>query len=224
LADLEIPFRIPPDYFAERVKPDRHMDRIKDKLLEEKAKMAAVAERKAQKEAKKYAKQVQTAQIQAKAAEKKAATAEAGKMRKANNAGEKELPLERSILPGMKEHLEATRAESEAKKQKRNFKREAKDKKYGFGGKKRRIKSNNAESTFNAATKDYNLNKMRKPFEGFRDAKPGSFSDRRSGSNKGGHTNRNGSSFTMGRAGSGKGKGKGKPNRPGKATRAKSRK
>ena len=70
LTDLQIPFRIPPDFFAERVKPDQHMARIKDKLLEERRKMDSVDERKKTKEEKRFAKSVQSAKLQEKSTDK----------------------------------------------------------------------------------------------------------------------------------------------------------
>ena len=242
LTDLSIPFRIPVDFFAERVKPDKHMSRIKDKLIEEKRKMESVADRKKGKEDKKFAKQVQSSSLQAKSAEKKAALEAASKLRKQNKADGKELSVERSILPGIGAHLAANRADEESKREKKSFKREAKDKKYGHGGKKKNVRKNNAESAHGG--KDYDHGKLRGNFQGFKDNKPGSFSERRSGSNKQADTNKNGSSFTQGRntrggASAGRGRGgarggrggaaggrggRGGSNRPGKSARAQSRK
>jgi len=159
------------DFFAERVKPDKHMSRIKDKLIEEKRKMESVADRKKGKEERRFAKQVQSNKLQEKSAEKKAALAQAGKLRKQNKDDGKELSVERSILPGISEHLAANRADEAAKKEKKNFKREAKDKKYGHGGKKKNIRKNSSESAHGG--KDYDLGKMRGNFSGFKDSKPG---------------------------------------------------
>lgn len=219
LTSMNIPFRIPPDFFAERVKPDSHMARIKDKLIQEKQKMQAVAGRKAEKEAKRYAKEVQSNAFQQKAAEKRANLAAAGQMRKETGSGkEQELPLEKALLPGVAEHLRANKEEEAKRRERKSAKREAKDKKFGHGGKKRGSKRNTKESAH--AGKDYNIGAMKKNFEGFKDSKPGSYQDRRSKSNKG-PTNRNGSSFS---AKVGRGAKGGKPNRPGKSARAKSRK
>ena len=231
MTDLSIPFRIPPDFFAERVKPDKHMARIKDKLIEEQRKMLAVSERKQDKETRRFAKQVQSTKLQEKSKEKKANLAAAGRMRKVEDG---ELGIERSILPGVQQHLAANRAEEDARRAKKSAKREAKDKKYGHGGKKRNVRKNDKES--NSAGKDYSLNKMRNNFQGFKDTKPGSSQDRRSNSNKSDQRNKNGSSFNPrgfggrgggrgGARGGGRGGGRGgKPNRPGKTSRAQSRK
>lgn len=225
LSDLRIPYRIPADYYAERVKPDAHMARIKDRLIEEKQKMESVAERRAQKENRKFAKKVQATKLQEKQKEKKANLEAAGRMRKKGGGEEGiELGVERSLLPGVQQHLQANRREEDERRQRRNFKREAKDKKYGFGGKKRNIKRNDRTSARDDS--EYKLSNNRSfnkgSFKGFKEQKPGSYGDRRSQSNKGQQRNRNGSAFNMGRVGSHK-KG-GKPNRPGKAARAQSRK
>lgn len=238
LTDLRIPFRIPPDFFAERVKPDKHMARIKDKLLEERRKMDSVADRKKTKEEKRFAKSVQSAKLQEKSADKKAALEAASKLRKQSKEDGRELAVERSILPGIAAHMAANRADEAARREKKSAKREAKDKKYGHGGKKRNVRKNDSGSSQQGK---FDLGKNRGNFAGFKDNKPGSFSDRRAKSNKSdSHKNKNGSSFTMGRSsgggarggrggaaggrgGRGGGRG-GKPSRPGKQARAQSRK
>lgn len=230
LTDLSIPFRIPPDFFAERVKPDKHMNRIKDKLIEEQRKMVAVSERKLDKETRKFAKEVQSAKLQEKSAEKKASLAAAGRMRKVDDG---ELGIERSILPGVQAHLAANRADEQARLAKKSAKREAKDKKYGHGGKKRNVRKNDKESA--SSGKDYANSKNRQNFGGFNDQKPGSYQSRSQKSGGGAQFNKNGSSFTPrgfssarggrgGARGGRGGRGGSKPNRPGKAARSQSRK
>lgn len=173
LTDLSIPFRIPPDFFAERLKADKHMARIKDKLIEEKQKMVSVSERKLHKESQRFGKKVQSAKLQEKSAEKKANLAAAGRMRKSDD---QELGVERSILPGVAAHLAANKADESARREKKSAKRDAKDKKYGNGGKKRNVRKNDKESV--AAGKDYAAGNMRKNFAGFKDSKPGSVAQR----------------------------------------------
>jgi rRNA-processing protein EBP2 len=56
-----IPFTRPGDYFAEMVKNDEHMDRIKKKLYDEAAGKKAAAEARRQRDLKKFGKQVQVA-------------------------------------------------------------------------------------------------------------------------------------------------------------------
>lgn len=64
--------RRPDDYFAEMMKSDEHMRKIKDKLVQEQKRMAAVEQRRKQKDSLKYLKQVQAERVKAKADEKRA--------------------------------------------------------------------------------------------------------------------------------------------------------
>jgi rRNA-processing protein EBP2 len=59
LAELEVPYKRPDDYYAEMIKSDDHMANIKDRLIYEQRKMAAFEMRKEQQQHKKRAKQVQ---------------------------------------------------------------------------------------------------------------------------------------------------------------------
>ncbi|RAK79805.1 EBP2 family rRNA-processing protein, partial [Aspergillus fijiensis CBS 313.89] len=66
-----IPFTRPGDYFAEMVKTDEHMDKIKKKLYDEAAAKKAAAEARKQRDLKKFGKQVQVAKLQQRAKEKR---------------------------------------------------------------------------------------------------------------------------------------------------------
>lgn len=66
-----VPFTRPGDYFAEMVKNDEHMDKIKKKLYEEAAGKKAAAEARRQRDLKKFGKQVQNAKLQQRAKEKR---------------------------------------------------------------------------------------------------------------------------------------------------------
>jgi rRNA-processing protein EBP2 len=68
-----IPFTRPGDYFAEMVKSDEHMGKIKKKLYDEAASKKAAAEARKQRDLKKFGKQVQVAKLQQRAKEKKEA-------------------------------------------------------------------------------------------------------------------------------------------------------
>ena len=59
-----VPFSRPSDYFAEMVKSDEHMGRIKEKLVDEAARKKASAEARKQRDLKKFGKQVQVAKLQ----------------------------------------------------------------------------------------------------------------------------------------------------------------
>ena len=66
-----VPFDRPNDYFAEMVKSDDHMSRIKKKLYSEAASKKASSEARAQRDAKKFGKQVQRQKEEERAREKK---------------------------------------------------------------------------------------------------------------------------------------------------------
>lgn len=67
-----VPFSRPKDYFAEMVKADEHMAKIKAKLIDEAASKKAAAEARKQRDLKKFGKQVQVAKLQEREREKKA--------------------------------------------------------------------------------------------------------------------------------------------------------
>ena len=64
LKDEGIPFSRPSDYFAEMVKSDEHMGKIKQKMTDEAANRKAAAEARKQRDLKKFGKQVQVAKLQ----------------------------------------------------------------------------------------------------------------------------------------------------------------
>jgi len=66
-----VPFSRPADYFAEMVKSDEHMGKIKQKLIDEAAGKKAAAEARKQRDLKKFGKQVQVAKMQERAKEKR---------------------------------------------------------------------------------------------------------------------------------------------------------
>lgn len=59
-----VPFSRPTDYFAEMVKSDEHMGKIKQKMTDEAANKKAAAEARKQRDLKKFGKQVQIAKLQ----------------------------------------------------------------------------------------------------------------------------------------------------------------
>lgn len=66
-----VPFTRPTDYFAEMVKSDEHMGKVKDKLRDEAANKKAASEARRQRDLKKFGKQVQVAKMQERAREKR---------------------------------------------------------------------------------------------------------------------------------------------------------
>lgn len=66
-----VPFTRPTDYFAEMVKADEHMAKIKAKLIDEAASKKASADARKQRDLKKFGKQVQVAKLQERDKERK---------------------------------------------------------------------------------------------------------------------------------------------------------
>lgn len=140
--EMGIPYQRPSDFYAEMVKPDKHMARVKDSLLREKKKMAVVANRRERQKQQKMSKQVRAEQIKIKGAGKREAKAnlEAIKARKGKHQTDIKVP--RTLLSA---NVKAA-AQANEERPTKSRKRKAKDAKFGYGGKKRRAKSNTAES------------------------------------------------------------------------------
>lgn len=66
-----VPLSRPADYFAEMVKPDEHMEKVKAKLVEDATAKKAAAEARKLRDLKKFGKQVQVAKLQERAKAKK---------------------------------------------------------------------------------------------------------------------------------------------------------
>ncbi|BDA45324.1 probable rRNA-processing protein EBP2 [Coccomyxa sp. Obi] len=212
----------PPDYYAEMVKSDEHMARVKAQLMHEQSEIEGAQERRKQREAKKYSKQVQAERLKEKAQAKKASIASISKLRKqrARDGFAGELDLDKELAgrggPGGQKALMAPGQRIRPGEKKVSRKREAKDAKFGFGGRKRLGKQNDASSAAN--------------MDGFRQ---GNFDDGirggRGGRGRGGGgRGRGGGRSPRGGRGGGRspggvrGGGVGKPgrgNRPGKARR-----
>lgn len=71
LDQSNMPYRRPTDYYAESVKPDAHMAKVKQVLLNEKKRVQEIEDRKKQKEIKKFAKSVHSERIKEKAKKKR---------------------------------------------------------------------------------------------------------------------------------------------------------
>lgn len=135
---LKVPFKRPLDYFAEMAKNDEHMDKIKGKLVHEASEKKAREDSRKQRDLKKFGKQVQVATLQKRQLEKRDTLEKIKslkKKRKHSEIGDSDFAV------GIEE------AASEEKGNKPNFKRSAKNSKYGQGGMKRFKRKNDAESS-----------------------------------------------------------------------------
>lgn len=145
----QIPFSRPADYFAEMVKSDEHMDRIKRKLIDEETAKRASQEARKQRELKKYGKKVQHERLQQYQKQKRDTLDKVNSLkRKRKNqevpgGDEFEVHLEDALKDKKKERDDKYRLGNRAP----NNKRQAKNNKYGYGGKKKGSRSNTAESS-----------------------------------------------------------------------------
>ncbi|KAJ5893494.1 hypothetical protein N7495_005185 [Penicillium taxi] len=151
-----VAFTRPGDYFAEMVKNDEHMDRIKKKLYDEAAGKKAAAEARRQRDLKKFGKQVQVAKLQQRHKEKRDTLEKINALKKKRKADSTAPTDDANDLfdvaiedAGKPDH----------KRGGRDNKRQKKDSKFGFGGKKRHSKSGDAASS--GDLRSYSAKKMK---------------------------------------------------------------
>ena len=188
-----VPWRRPVDYYAEMVKSDDHMTKVKEQLLYEQQVIETAEQRRRDRETKKFGKQVAAEKKKERDHEKKKAITSVSALRKQREksgfAGDVDMDKELARLDGgggggagrQQQKKKGVLGERFSAHQK-SSKRANRDSKYGFGGPKRLQKQNDA---YSAAGGDY-----RPP------------------------------SKTKGGGVGGKGGGKGKQQRPGKSRRA----
>uniref|UniRef100_A0A7S3LLH5 rRNA-processing protein EBP2 n=1 Tax=Aplanochytrium stocchinoi TaxID=215587 RepID=A0A7S3LLH5_9STRA len=148
----------PVDYFAEMVKSDKHMGRVKQHLLFEKQKMEGFERRKQQKEFKKYSKQLQAEKQKQKGAQKK-------KVKELANQYRGKTPDALATLGSSGMNKKRERATNNEAKFRQSAKRQAKDKKYGSGYVKG-SKKNSAKSS--ADMSDFSTKKNKTAFPGMK--------------------------------------------------------
>lgn len=150
---MKVPHRRPDDYFAEMLKSDDHMAKIKNKLLTEQKRMTAVEHRRHEKEAAVFNKKAATAKLQDKAKEKRSAEDSLKQWKKHKGDARPELD---DVLEGRAGGDDGDRAAGRGGP---NRKRQSKDRKFGFGGRKRFSKENDAKSSKNM--KDFSVKRMK---------------------------------------------------------------
>jgi rRNA-processing protein EBP2 len=157
LLKLKVLFTRPQDYFAEMVKSDEHMDKLKNKLIKEASEKKASQEARRQRDLKKFGKQVQNATLQERQKQKRETLEKIkGLKRKRQNdeikGDEFDIAIEEATA-------DTNEREDRFKRNKPSAKREAKNKKYGFGGIKRFKRKNDASSS--ADMTDFSVRKMK---------------------------------------------------------------
>ncbi|CAI6341244.1 unnamed protein product [Periconia digitata] len=155
------PFSRPADYFAEMVKSDEHMGKIKQKLIDDAAGKKAAAEARKQRDLKKFGKQVQVAKLQERAKEKKDTMEKINLLKRKRSGADVTKTNEEDLFDVELDHADepGDRRRSGGTGDGKNFKRAKKNEKYGFGGKKRHAKSNDAKSS--ADGRDFSHKKMK---------------------------------------------------------------
>ncbi|KAF2429768.1 eukaryotic rRNA processing [Tothia fuscella] len=152
-----VSFARPADYFAEMVKSDEHMGRVKAKLVDTAASKKASSEARRQRDLKKFGKQVQVAKLQERDKAKRETLDKINLLKRKNEPDLFDVELEDTATT-VKKDRNAKRTSRGGANGAPN-KRRKKDEKFGFGGKKRFAKSGDANSS--ADMKDYSVAKMK---------------------------------------------------------------
>ncbi|XP_042512314.1 probable rRNA-processing protein EBP2 homolog [Macadamia integrifolia] len=170
LQSMGLPFLRPPDYYAEMVKTDTHMEKVKGRLLVAKRRIEEAEERRKAREAKKIAKEVQSQKLKERSKQKKEEIESVKKWRKQRQqsgfaSGDKDGEMafsfedgkvfERSnkrrpgVAPGDRSGGRAGHRGGMGKKggDKKGKGRDFKNSKFGFGGRKGMKKQNTADTT-----------------------------------------------------------------------------
>ncbi|KAH9949794.1 eukaryotic rRNA processing [Amylocystis lapponica] len=151
-AKHKLPFTRPADYFAEMVKSDSHMERIRQRLLDESATIKRSEEKRKEREGKKFGKQVQMEKLQERERNKKDME-ERLKGLKRKRKDTLDNPQEDDGFDVAVEDAISDRPSKRSKDAgpggKRPVPRQVRDKKFGFGGARKRSKQNTRDSTDN---------------------------------------------------------------------------
>lgn len=169
-----VPFSRPTDYFAEMVKSDEHMGKIKKKITEEAANKKAAADARKQRDLKKFGKQVQIAKLQERDKSKRETLDKINILKRSeflrysylhimfanikyhpwierrtttNTAAAQEEDLFDIALEDVTKLDRSGKLANNTSDEQTHGKRRKKDHKFGFGGKKRFAKSGDATSS-----------------------------------------------------------------------------
>ncbi|OSX59721.1 hypothetical protein POSPLADRAFT_1183396 [Postia placenta MAD-698-R-SB12] len=144
-----LPFTRPSDYFAEMVKSDAHMERIRQRLLDEGAAIKRSEEKRKEREGKKFGKQVQMEKLQERERSKKEMEERLkGLKRKRKDAldGPQDDGFDVAVEDAISDRP-SKRTKGAGPGDKKKLPRPARDKKFGFGGPRKRAKQNTKSST-----------------------------------------------------------------------------
>ncbi|KAI8805955.1 eukaryotic rRNA processing protein EBP2-domain-containing protein [Cladochytrium replicatum] len=157
-----VPFSRPDDNFAEMIKTDEHMAKVRQTLLDEQAKIKNAENLRKMREAKKFGKRVQVEKQLERTLTKKAEIEKVTLARKKRKSGggvgdDDDFGIEVDEQKEAKKQPLRTAGQKKTDLAQRSKKRQSKDERYGQGGKKRGMKRNTAESTddFTFSTKKF---------------------------------------------------------------------
>lgn len=140
-------FSRPDDYFAEMVKSDEHMTKVRQKLINEEQMIKVSEDAKRQRELKKFSKKVQIERLQERQKQKREDLEKIKAMKK-KRKGVEDTAVDDDFEIALEEAAaEDDRPPNKKQKTSKKSKRTYKDSKFGFGGKKRHAKTNTAESS-----------------------------------------------------------------------------
>ncbi|KIM89209.1 hypothetical protein PILCRDRAFT_813133 [Piloderma croceum F 1598] len=149
-AKHNFPFTRPSDYFAEMVKSDSHMERIRQRLLDESAGIKKGEEKRREREGKKFGKQVQIEKIKERDKSKKDMEERLKSLKRKRKGA---LDNVQADDEGFDVAVEDAISDHPAKRGKgvggNKISRTSRDKKFGFGGAGKRSKQNDRASTDN---------------------------------------------------------------------------
>jgi len=146
-AKHKFPFTRPSDYFAEMIKTDAHMERIRQRLVDESAGIKKSEDKRKEREGKKFGKQVQVEKLKERERSKKEMEERLkGLKRKRGDVLDNQKGGEDDFDIAVEDAI-SDRPAKRGRSGDRGVPRSVRDKKYGFGGATRRSKQNTREST-----------------------------------------------------------------------------
>lgn len=160
LTKMDVPFARPDDYFAEMLKTDQHMAKVKLRLIKQQEAVFNAEQRRKQQHNKKFGKQVQRAKLEERARQKTAESHAKTDMRKERKANQSAPEFDIKFDGGDDAPRDAKRARTDGggkggargdsgagKGKGKGSKREAKEAKFGKA-RFRKDKTNDADSSF----------------------------------------------------------------------------
>ncbi|KAK3051442.1 rRNA-processing protein EBP2 [Extremus antarcticus] len=158
------PFSRPADYFAEMVKSEEQMGKVRQKMVDEAARKKASSDARRQRDLKKFGKAVQVAKLQERDKAKRETLDKINVLKRKRQGADLTAKEDDMFDVALEDAATTDKADRAARRAggaagASGRKRQKKDEKFGFGGKKRFAKSNDAKSA--AEDKGYSVRKMK---------------------------------------------------------------